>query len=220
MTGAWLGIETTTPTGGVAVLRDGDVVVEEFFPLTAVHSEKLLPGIRRITEKAGVEGAGIDGVAVSAGPGSYTGLRIGIATALGLARGWSVEVTAVNTLRMLAYPPDCAGPVLVAVAARKGEVFAGVYSSSSPDSVTIVEPGVYTVAAVENRIASIRGLTAVGCGSAILSLPEDAVRSGPDFDSPRPSVAALLGSLGFGSRGPAEPVYLRGFRERAGTNVR
>lgn len=214
----WLGIETTGPTGGAALVENDRVLAEEFFPVVATHSEKLLPGISRLMEGLDVTGDRIAGIAVSAGPGSYTGLRIGIATAQGLAGGWNVGLAAVGTLRILAASVETEGPVLSCVRARKNEVFAAVYSSSSPDSGILVRAGVYTIAAILKKLEGFGKVTAVGNGQRIVSLPNNVVGTDEGMDVPRPSVAAVLGRYramehGF-DRYPV-PVYLRDFNQRA-----
>ncbi|MBN1433295.1 tRNA (adenosine(37)-N6)-threonylcarbamoyltransferase complex dimerization subunit type 1 TsaB, partial [Candidatus Fermentibacterales bacterium] len=85
----WLGIETTGRHGGVALVGDdGDLVLERILSVEAFHSEKVLPAVAALLEEAGAEGPELSGIGVCTGPGSYTGVRIGIATATGLSRGW------------------------------------------------------------------------------------------------------------------------------------
>lgn len=222
MTGLWLGIETTAPTGGAALVKDGETIAEELFPVLATHSEKLLPGIAGLMDGSGFDGKDVAGIAVSAGPGSYTGVRIGIATALGLARGWSTGVVAVDTLRILSAAVDSPGPVLVCIRARKNEVFAALYGSSPPGETVIVEPGVYTMDAIGSRLSGMTDVTAVGGGLAGMKLPEGIHRADESLDSPRPSMAALLGSLSYSTEGFDDypvPLYLRGFNEKAREHV-
>jgi tRNA threonylcarbamoyladenosine biosynthesis protein TsaB len=101
-TGAWLGIETTSAGGGVAVVSDGELLAETFLPVDVVHSEKVLPAVSELFTITGTDPVEMAGIGVSLGPGSYTGLRIGIATALGLAAGLGVPLKGVGTLRVLA----------------------------------------------------------------------------------------------------------------------
>jgi tRNA threonylcarbamoyladenosine biosynthesis protein TsaB len=74
-----------------------------------------------------VEPDEVDRVAVGLGPGSFTGLRIGVATARGLAQGWGTELVGVSTLRALAAGAPDAGAVAVVIDARRGEVFAAAW---------------------------------------------------------------------------------------------
>lgn len=214
----WLGIETTGPMGGAALVENDSVLAEEFFPVVATHSEKLLPGISELMGKLDITGDQIAGIAVSAGPGSYTGLRIGIATAQGLAAGWNAGLAAVGTLRILAASLKTSEPVLSCIRARKNEVFAAVYSGSSPAAGILVKPGVYTVPAILKEMEGFGKMTAVGNGQRILSLPDNVAGTDEELDVPRPSLAAVLGrhraaEHGF-DRFPV-PVYLRDFNQKA-----
>lgn len=222
MTGVWLGIETTTATGGVALVKNGVLLAEECFPVRATHSEKVLPGIARLLEQAEVVSEEITGIAVSSGPGSYTGLRIGIATAQGLSAGWGIGAVSVETLRVLASSVTADCPVLSCIIARSNEVYAAVYENSSFGADEIVPSGVYTVSAVEKRIAELDSVVVVGSGGNIMSFSDKVRKTDSLWDTPRPSVVALLGSLKVELHGfddyPA-PVYLRGFNEKVNSVV-
>lgn len=222
MTGIWLGIETTTSTGGVAVMKDGLLLAEECFPVRATHSEKVLPGVARLLKQAEVIPEEIGGIAVSAGPGSYTGLRIGIATAQGLSAGWGIGAVSVETLRVLASSVAADCPVLSCITARREEVYAAVYENSSFGAGEIVPPGVYTASSIEKRIDEFDKIAAVGSGRNVLSFSDKVIETDPLWDTPRPSIVALLGSLQVEQSGfdePPAPVYLRGFNEKVSSIV-
>lgn len=219
--GPWLGIETTGALGGIALVEGEETLAEEFLPVMATHSEKLLPGIDRLMGSAGLHGRDIAGIAVSAGPGSYTGLRIGMSTALGLAHGWGTGVAAVETLRVLACSVAVESPVMPCIRARKGEIFAAVYEDGRPDSSVLVAPGVYTFEALGSLTSKIGGVTAAGGAAVVPDLP-GVVGILEGTEVPSPATAAVLGSLkasrhGF-DRYPV-PVYLRGFNQRAVSHV-
>ncbi len=222
MTGVWLGIETTTSTGGVAVMKNGLLLAEECFPVRATHSEKVLPGVARLMKQAEVIPEEITGIAVSSGPGSYTGLRIGIATAQGLSAGWGIGAVSVETLRVLASSVTSEGPVLSCIVARDKEIYAAVYENSSFGAAEIVPSGVYTVSAVEKRIAGLGSVVVVGSGRSIMPFSDKVIKTDPLWDTPRPSIVALLGSMKVELRGfdnyPA-PIYLRGFNEKVNSIV-
>ena len=222
MTGVWLGIETTTSTGGAALIRNGVLLAEEFFPINKTHSEKILPGISRLLKQADIEAEEITGIAVSAGPGSYTGIRIGIATANGLSAGWGIGAVGVETLRILAASVTSDHPVLSCIKARKNEVFAAVYESSSYEAGAIITPGVYFASAIEQKISGLDKLIAVGSGKYMISFSGNVLMAPALWDTPRPSIVALNGSLKAESRGfdkYPKPVYLRGFNEKANSHV-
>lgn len=223
MTGVWLGIETTTSTGGVALVRDGKLVAEEYLPVIAVHSEKVLPCISDLLERTEISSGEISGIAVSSGPGSYTGLRIGIATAIGLSAGWEIGLKGVETLRVLASSVIAEHPVLACIRARQSEVYAALYESSSPDAGILIPPGVYMVSALMKELPTGDELIAVGSGRSEMSLPDSVLWAPELWDIPRPSLVALIGSIRAGAEGfdrSITPVYLRGFNEKAKSSVR
>ena len=222
MTGVWLGIETTSATGGIALLRDGKAIAEEYLPVIATHSEKVLPCISDLLEKTEVSQEEISGIAVSSGPGSYTGLRIGIATAIGLSAGWEKGLKGVATLRVLSSSVTSERPVLACIRARQSEVFAALYENSSPDAGVLIPPAVYSAAALEKELSSGYELIAVGSGRSELSLPDSAVWAPLLWDIPRPSLVALIGCIRAESEGfdnQITPIYLRGFNEKAKNSV-
>ena len=221
--GLWLGIETSGRGGGVALVRDGGVVVEHLLPVVADTSEKVLPAVRDAMESADASPGDLEGIGVSMGPGSYTGLRIGVATALGLSRGWGVGVAGVPTLEVLAAGTGLRGTVLTAVEARRGEVFASAYRvAPGPRPEELFPAAAYTAGAVREWAERARPAAAVGTGRRQLGeLGGVWVRA--ILDSPRPAAVAALardraGRGGFDDH--LEPLYLRGFMGRALSEVR
>lgn len=126
-----LGIESATPVAAVAVAGDGVILAERMVFNQRTHSVNLLPMIKSVLEESGVGKKGLGGIAVSGGPGSFTGLRIGMSTAKSLAQVLGLRVVGISTLTSLAYP--LAGrscficPVLNA---RKNEVYTSVYDNN------------------------------------------------------------------------------------------
>ncbi len=214
MSGLWLGIETTGSVGGVAVVRDGCLLSELMLPVRATTSEKVLPAVERALELAG--GGRPDGVAVSTGPGSYTGLRIGVATAEGLASGWDALLAGVPTLRAMACAAGPGGPVLASVRARDGEVFATVLEDGEPDARELLPAGVYVAETLVEAVRDLDGMRCVGGGRSELGgLPPRSWLPRP-MDVPGPSLVAWLGELAGGGReSRVSPLYLRDFGERA-----
>ncbi|WP_143959678.1 tRNA (adenosine(37)-N6)-threonylcarbamoyltransferase complex dimerization subunit type 1 TsaB [Litoribacter populi] len=101
--GLILSIETAISVCSVALHDKGKLVGLLELHQDNVHSQKLMPSIDSLLNRVGVETGDLDAIAVSAGPGSYTGLRIGVSTAKGLAYAHSLPLVAVDTLDALAW---------------------------------------------------------------------------------------------------------------------
>ncbi len=139
-----LAIESSTRVARAAVLRGAALLAEFAAEPTGSQSEQLLPAVDRALREAGVRVAALDAFAVSIGPGSFTGLRVGIATARGLAFGSGRPVAAVSTLAALASGVPSAGAVASLLDARRGELYAAVFETGPEGPVAIVPEGVYT----------------------------------------------------------------------------
>lgn len=126
---ALLAIETATDVCSVAIFHGGRVVVELGVDRPRLHAERLVPMIGEAMTVAGLVPTDLAAVAVSAGPGSYTGLRIGASTAKGLAFALSIPLVAVPSLQALASSvPSAPGSIVMpAFAARRGEVYAAAF---------------------------------------------------------------------------------------------
>jgi tRNA threonylcarbamoyladenosine biosynthesis protein TsaB len=124
-----LGIETSTKTGSVAIVSDHGVVAQYSLNLEVTHSERLMSTVDRVLSDTGMALSQMSGFAVAIGPGSFTGLRIGLATIKGLALATGKPVAGVPTLRALAWNlPHAACPVCPMLDARKNEVYAALFS--------------------------------------------------------------------------------------------
>lgn len=136
-----LGIEAATPVAGVAVVEDGRILAERLVNNRRTHSINLLPMIKAVIEEAGISAKQIAAVAVSAGPGSFTGLRIGLTTAKTLAWVWQVPVVGVSTLEALALPLAPQGQLICPILnARKNEVYACVFKGNAGQPELLAGP--------------------------------------------------------------------------------
>ena len=128
-------LETATPSCSVALVHNGEVLACEEDPKGQNHSEKITLFIDSVMKKASVTYNNLDAVAVSMGPGSYTGLRIGVSTAKGICYAVSKPLIAVETLHAMAYGlpvetfqetslPPCLIPM---IDARRMEAYAAIF---------------------------------------------------------------------------------------------
>ena len=129
-----LGLDTSTAATSVCVLRDDgqafaiDPSPERIFEPPA-HSRELMPAVAEAMERAGLDWDAIDAVAVGVGPGTFTGLRIGVATARALAHAAGAGLHPVSSLAALAAPVD-APQALPLIDAKRGELFGALYEGS------------------------------------------------------------------------------------------
>jgi tRNA threonylcarbamoyladenosine biosynthesis protein TsaB len=123
-----MAVETSTLAGGVALLDGERLIGEYLLDVRVTHSERLMPAIDRLLRDAGWTTASLEGLAVAVGPGSFTGLRIGLSAVKGLAWALGLSVAAVPTLDALAAAlPFAALPVCPVLRARKDEVYCSRY---------------------------------------------------------------------------------------------
>jgi len=149
-----LGIETATKTGGIALLSDKGVIAEYTLNIEVTHSERLMATVDRVLSDTGITLADVDGFAVSIGPGSFTGLRIGVATVKALAFSTGRPVAAVPTLMALAWNIAAAAhPVCPLLDAKKKEVYAAVYRTGSGTVETIMAEVVLPLKDLAARLA-------------------------------------------------------------------
>src|SRR5687768_8752076 len=143
-----LAIDTALEACSAAVLdtERGGIVASESTPMTRGHAEALMPLLARVMERAQIQFAHLDRIAVTTGPGSFTGLRVGLAAARGIALAAGKPAFGLTTLAAFAAPhiaKDDTIPVAVAIDARHEHVYLQIFGSAGR---TLVPP----------RIASIR----------------------------------------------------------------
>lgn len=127
-----LGIETSTPVCSVGLTNDGKLLAEYSLNIRNAHSRVLAGSVEKVLKDAGLKVADLDGIAVSIGPGSFTGLRIGLSLAKGLALNSEIKCAAVPTLGALAsQAPVSNGLVYPFLKSRAKEYFLAGYERDS-----------------------------------------------------------------------------------------
>ena len=136
-----LAVETSTMLGGVAVIDDSaGLIAEVRLNVKSTHSERLMTEIDHVLKQSGLEISEIDVFAVSIGPGSFTGLRIGLSTVKGFSFATGKPIVAVPTLEALAWSlPYCRYPVCTLLDARKKEVYAALFLWEGKGFVRIID---------------------------------------------------------------------------------
>ena len=216
-----LAIDTATMVSSVAV-ADKDRLLAELTVQTRLnHSETLLPHVEQVMQMAGTERAALTGVAVSLGPGSFTGLRIGLAAAKAIAYGLGIPIWGIPTTEALAWHYPVPGVAVVPfIDAQKGNVYSAVYQwqGNGFDEVSPVQ--VYTLEeALELCAAQPVYVLAVGDMAARKlagrdDLPANVQVPPPHVVMPRAANVAMAGlkRLAAGQADSVmnlEPVYIR-----------
>ncbi len=169
------------------------------------HAEKLMAVVDLALAEAGLELGAVERIAITIGPGSFTGIRVGVAAARGFALSLGVPAVGVPTLAVLAMQKrmETPGvPVLAAMDAKRGEVHA---QSFDADGRPTTEPAALAIA---DAIALARDFPGAIAGSAGPLLRGEEASGGPDrFPI---SIVARLASTADTDSGPPSPLYLRG----------
>ena len=149
-----LAIDTATKVCTVALCRGQELLAEYTINMGMTHSEGLLPQLEQLLARTGVRKEEIQLVAVSMGPGSFTGLRIGLATAEAMAYAWQCCLHGVDTLKALAYNIQLEGIVLSPVLdAQKGNFYQALYQWQNGRLVELAPVAVVNAQEALERIA-------------------------------------------------------------------
>jgi tRNA threonylcarbamoyladenosine biosynthesis protein TsaB len=136
-----LALDTSTEYLSLCLWQDGAVLSRDLLA-GQTHSQRVLPMVGEMLSEAGLSLKQLDGIALGAGPGSFTGLRIGCGVAQGLAFGANLPVVGVSTLFALAQQAE-GQHVIACLDARMGEVYHAAYERLGSEWSTVCEPGLY-----------------------------------------------------------------------------
>ncbi len=209
-----LAIDTALEACSAAVLdtEQAAVSAHESLPMVRGHAEALIPLIARVLEKAGLDFVSLDRIAVTTGPGSFTGLRVGIAAARGIALAAGKPAVGLSTLAAYAAPliaADDTQPVVSAIDARHDHVYLQVFG---PGGRTIVAPRLAPLREAL-RVAVGGSPRLIGTAAALLAAAWPAGEPAPSLVDPRraPDIdwVARLGAAAVETGLAPKPLYLR-----------
>jgi tRNA threonylcarbamoyladenosine biosynthesis protein TsaB len=189
-----LAIETATMTGGIAVVRDNLLVGEARINVKIAHSERLMNAVEWLLKTVRLSVKDVDAFAVSIGPGSFTGLRIGLSTAKGLAYASDRPLIPVPTLDALARAlPFCSLPICPMLDARKNEIYTGLYRWEGGTCIKLISE---TAVNPADFLREMRGLTLFTGDGAVLyrDMIQDILKEKALFATPAaivPSAASV-----------------------------
>lgn len=213
-----LGIDSSSSPASAAMISDGRILSEIYVNNGLTHSKTLMNVIDRVLDFSGVSIEEIDGIAVSAGPGSFTGVRIGVSCAKGIAFERNIPCAAVSTLETLAYNfGGIDGTVCAVMDARCSQVYTATFKSCGNKMSRITEDRAISVDELNAHLKTINdNVYLVGDGAAMfygradaenLILASESVR----YQKSSSAVYAAInkGKDAFGSSELLVPYYLR-----------
>ena len=217
-----LAIATATSQVSVAISGPDGVLGSIALRVGRRHGETLAPAIQDLARLAGVDLSRLELVAVDIGPGLFTGLRVGVATAKALASALAIPVVPVSSLDILAHPHRRAGrPVASVVDARRGEVFWSLYQPVDGAMAAVREPAVVAPVLLETELRRLAPDLLVTGDGARRYLAEEFDVAPEEFDHPS---AAILVELAANrpalSPEKVTPQYMRGADVRIGWEQR
>jgi tRNA threonylcarbamoyladenosine biosynthesis protein TsaB len=168
-------MDTATPVTSVAVGSGVGVLAAMAARNERAHAELLVPMVRQVLERAGIDQRELAAIAVGTGPGLFTGLRVGISSAKALAQAWRLPIVAVPSLDLLAFACRHARRLVCAVIdGRRGELFSAIYR---PAGTGIERIGEHRVQRPDQLAAELEAL-----GGPVLLCGDGALRSAAAFE--------------------------------------
>lgn len=206
-----LGFETSTRRGSVAAVEDGRVLQSAEHEVENAHAEQLIGLVERVLAEVGWTKSSLDRLAVGIGPGSFTGLRVGIALAQGIALGLDRPLAGIGSLRAMArgVPAEEARLRVPVLDARRNELFVAAYGS---DHAAVLAPQAIPRENAREELTGLlegRDFVLVGDGSPLLG-PDLPRIQRADLDFPHASWVGVLAGEVDSATAVAEPEYVRG----------
>jgi tRNA threonylcarbamoyl adenosine modification protein YeaZ len=213
-----LSLETSTRLGGVAILRGQEVIAEKAGEGKPSHSAQLLSDIREILKKNDLDLKQIHLLAVAVGPGSFTGLKIGLATAKALATALKIPIAGISTLEAAAACSDKDGEISVALPAGRSECFVQFFKKSPKDDLKCTSQiEIYTVKDLSEKVAEKNSLNWVSTEEIISVISEAAKNTNRNYQVLPQNLAIPIGRTAYEifmrgnlNENPPHPVYGRG----------
>ena len=207
-------LDTSTALGSVVLLEDDRVVLEDARRVSNAHGESLLPMIDATFARAGWKPGDVERWCVGIGPGSFTGVRIGVATVKGIVLGTGAEIVGVGSLEALAaLVPDQDKPILAAVGAIRGELYLQVAGAARSEPVCLAPDAIAAWLETIAPTAVAPEVILVGeAAEKVPALPSRKVTllSAGDHALPHARGVAIVGrGRAAGAADLVEPVYVR-----------
>ncbi len=211
-----LALDTATPVPSLALLVEGEVVARSALEPEVGAGRRIAEELHRLLTVADVPVGALERIVCGVGPGGFTGIRIGIATAMGLAQARRIPIVGVSSLEALALGASAGlsdGELIAPVIdARRNEIFAAVYRVDSDGTfTTIVEPAATSAEPfVEGLVARTESVVLAGDGvHRCTDFLRGSIRIHPDPQAHRIDAVMVARRADTGGEVPVQPIYLR-----------
>ncbi len=231
-----LGIDSTATTAAAAVLKDGVCIAAASISAGLTHSETLLPLVSQMLDGAKIKAHQLDLIACAVGPGSFTGVRIGVSIAKGLAFGTEIPCAAVSALEALAENAACLGSLLPdgivicpVMDARRSQTYNALFKVENGSLKRLCDDRIIMLDKLKDELAAIDAsvvFTGDGCELAMKAIQLDNILPFPDiYRRQNAASVAIVGERQYRSNinihtaDTLSPLYLRASqaeRERLG----
>lgn len=208
-----LAIDTALEACSIVLMDDAEIVARESRTMARGHAEALMPMLAALRQQTSLDFSSLDRIVVTVGPGSFTGLRVGISAARGIGLAAAKPVIGITTLEAFAAPliaADPTAPVVAAIDARHDHVYLQAFHVGG---ATAVSPCVVSVAEALRLVAPFEGPRLVGNAADILRAAWPAGQADPatvdQQAAPQIEWVARLGALADADSAPPKPFYLR-----------
>ncbi len=195
-----LAVETCLFACSAAVTQDGVTLASRIEPMSRGHQERLTPLVAEVMAQAGLDFDRLDRIGVTVGPGSFTGLRVGLAFAKGLSAALGVPAIGVGSLEALAQPYK--GRVIAALDAKRGQVYLQAFA----DGVAVSAPDALAIETAAARVAELGPEILIGTGATLLAEVSPSAKV-IEADHADPAAVAAIAAVRPVS--PPRPLYLR-----------
>ena len=216
-----LGIDSSGLVASAAIADEKNIIAEFTVNNKQTHSQTLLPMIEKVVDMSGIELEQIDAIAIAAGPGSFTGLRIGSATAKGIGLALKKPIVSVPTLEGIAYRVSVFdGLICPIMDARRGQVYTGIYKADGDGLTCLSEQKAVDIHDILKELEDDEKVIFLGDGVEVHretienELKNEFVFAPVHLSKQSAAAVAVLGSIYF-EQGKAEsadehkPIYLR-----------
>lgn len=213
-----LSLETSTRSGGVALLRGNEVLAERAGKENSSQSAQLLSDISEILQKNDLNLNQINLLAVAVGPGSFTGLRIGLASAKALAIALKIPIAGISTLEAAAACSDKEGEICAALQAGRSEYFVQSFKKSPKDGLkSASQIEIYSVKDLSEKVAEKNNLNWISTEEIVSMISEAGKNTNHNYQVLPQNLAIPIGRTAYEiflrsnlNENPPHPVYGRG----------